>query len=65
MSRSILAVIAGFVVWICVTTAGNFALRAGLAGYTAVEASFAFTPAMLLLRALAQRQLAAGAAIKP
>jgi hypothetical protein len=49
MSRSILAVIAGFVVWICVATAGNFALRAGLAGYKAVEASFAFTPAMLLL----------------
>lgn len=50
MSRSILAVIAGFIVWICVATAGNFALRSGLAGYTAVEASFAFTWTMLLLR---------------
>ena len=52
MGRSVLAVIAGFVTWIVVATVGNFALRAGVAGYAAVEASFAFTLPMLLLRLL-------------
>jgi hypothetical protein len=63
MVRSILAVIAGFVLWALVATLLNFGLRASLPGYGAAEPTMAFTLAMkvarLILGALAS--LAAGA----
>jgi len=64
MVRSILAVVAGFVVWALVATLLNFGLRAGLAGYAQAEPTMTFTLGMkvarLVLGALAS--LAAGAA---
>lgn len=64
MKRSILAFVAGFVVWGVVATLINFGLRAGLAGYTQAEPTMSFTLTMkiarLILAALAS--LAAGAA---
>ncbi len=64
MTRSILAVVGGLVVWMVVATLLNFGLRAGLAGYTQAEPALAFTLGMkvarLILGALAS--LAAGAA---
>jgi len=62
MTRSILAVVAGLVVWMMVATLLNFGLRAGLAGYTVAEPTMTFTLGMkvarLILGALAS--LAAG-----
>ena len=46
MLRSILAAIAALAVWVVVATLGNFALRAGLAGYTEAESTMSFTLAM-------------------
>ena len=64
MTRAILAVVAGLVVWMVVATLLNFGLRAGLAGYTLAEPTMTFTLGMkvarLILGALAS--LAAGAA---
>lgn len=48
--RAIAAVAAGCVTWMVVATIGNFGLRAALPGYTAVEASMAFTIAMMFGR---------------
>ena len=50
MGRAIAGVIVGIVVWIVVATVGNWLIRAALPGYTAVEASMAFTLPMLLAR---------------
>lgn len=65
MIRSILAVVAGLVVWGLVATLLNFGLRAGLAGYAQAEPTLTFTLSMkigrLILGALAS--LAAGAAV--
>lgn len=64
MKRSILAVVAGLVVWMLVATLLNFGLRAGLAGYAQAEPTMTFSLGMkvarLILGALAS--LAAGAA---
>lgn len=64
MKRSILAFVAGFVLWGVVATLLNFGLRAGLAGYAQAEPTLSFTLGMkvarLILGALAS--LAAGAA---
>jgi len=64
MTRAILAVVAGLVVWMVVATLLNFGLRAGLAGYSLAEPTMTFTLGMkvarLILGALAS--LAAGAA---
>jgi len=61
MTRAILAVVAGLVVWMVVATLLNFGLRAG---YTVAEPTMAFTLGMkvarLILGALAS--VAAGAA---
>src|SRR5689334_21128533 len=63
MTRAILAVVAGLVVWMVVATLLNFGLRAGLAGYTVAESTLTFTLGMkvarLILGALAS--VAAGA----
>ena len=65
MKRSILAVVAGLVVWMLVATLINFGLRAGMAGYAHAEPALAFTLSMkiarLILAALAS--LAAGAVV--
>lgn len=64
MKQSILAVVAGLVVWVLVATLLNFGLRAGIAGYAQAEPAMSFTLGMkvgrLILGALAS--LAAGAA---
>jgi len=64
MKRSILAVVAGLVVWMLVATLLNRGLRAGLPGYALAEPALTFTLGMkvarLILGALAS--LAAGAA---
>jgi predicted Abi (CAAX) family protease len=64
MKRTILALLAGLVVWAVVATLLNFGLRAGIAGYTLAEPTLNFTLGMkiarLILAALAS--LAAGAA---
>ena len=64
MKWSILAVVAGLVVWMLVATLLNFGLRAGLAGYSLAEPTMTFTLGMkvarLILGALAS--LSAGAA---
>jgi hypothetical protein len=64
MKRSILAFVAGFVLWGVVATLLNFGLRAGIPGYTLAEPTLNFTLGMkvarLTLAALAS--LAAGAA---
>src|SRR5579859_4337678 len=63
MKRSILAVLAGLLVWAVVATLLNFGLRAGLPGYRLAEPAMTFTLGMkvarLILGALAS--LAAGA----
>ncbi len=62
MKRIVLSVVAGLVAWIVVASIGNRLLRAGLAGYTDVEATMAFTQPMLLARLAlgAAASLAAG-----
>ena len=64
MKRSILAFVAGLVVWMLVASLLNFGLRAGFAGYALAEPAMTFTLGMkvarLILGALAS--LAAGAA---
>ena len=64
MVRSILAVVAGFVVWALVATLLNFGLRAGLAGYALAEPTLTFTLGMKIARLIlgALASLAAGAA---
>jgi hypothetical protein len=64
MTRSILAVVAGLVVWMVVATLLNFGLRAGLPGYTQAEPILAFTLGMKIARLIlgALASLAAGAA---
>jgi len=64
MTRAILAVVAGLVVWMVVATLLNFGLRAGLAGYTVAEPTMTFTLSMKIARLIlgALASLAAGAA---
>jgi hypothetical protein len=50
MIRATLAVIASIFLWGLVATVGNWVLRVVLPGYSAVEATFGFTLAMLLSR---------------
>jgi hypothetical protein len=50
MIRSSVAVIVAIVVWTLVATVGNWLLRAAVPGYAVVEATFAFTLAMLFWR---------------
>jgi hypothetical protein len=50
MKKIVLSVLAGLVTWIVVASIGNRLLRAGIAGYTDVEATMAFTRPMLLAR---------------
>jgi len=52
MKRTVAGVVLGLVAWIVVATIGNRLLRAGLAGYSDVEASMAFTLPMMLARLL-------------
>lgn len=52
MIRSILAVIVAVVTWFIVATIGNWILRAGLPGYSAVEVSMNFTLTMMICRLL-------------
>lgn len=64
MKRSILAFVAGFVLWGVVAIVLNFGLRAGLAGYTQAEPTMSFTLSMKIARLVlgALASLAAGAA---
>ena len=64
MTRAILAVVAGLVVWMLVATILNFGVRAGFAGYTAAEPTLTFTLGMKIARLIlgALASLAAGAA---
>jgi hypothetical protein len=64
MRRAAVGVVLGVVVWFVAATLLNFILRATIAGYSAVEASMAFTYPMLVGRLLvgAGASLAAGAA---
>lgn len=50
MKRAIAGVVLGIIAWLVVATLGNFLIRATLEGYTAVEASMAFTLPMLVAR---------------
>ena len=63
MTRSILAILAGFVVWAVVATLINLGLRAGLAGYALAEPTMTFTLGMKIARLIlgALASLAAGA----
>jgi hypothetical protein len=65
MIRSILAVVAGLVVWMVVATLLNFGLRAGLAGYALAEPTLTFTLSMKIARLIlgALASLAAGAVV--
>jgi hypothetical protein len=64
MKRSILALIAGLVLWVVVASLLNRGLRVGFAGYAAAEPTMVFTLAMKLARLIvgALASLAAGAA---
>jgi hypothetical protein len=64
MKRSILAIVAGLVVWMVVATLLNFILRAGIPGYKAAEPTLTFTLGMKIARLTlgALASLAAGAA---
>ncbi len=50
MKKIIFGVLAGLVTWIVVASIGNRLLRVGIAGYTDVEATMAFTQPMLIAR---------------
>jgi hypothetical protein len=50
MIRSILAVLAGFVIWLGVAQLGNLLIRALLPGYGAAEPTMTFTLAMMVAR---------------
>ncbi len=50
MKKIILSVLAGLVTWTIVASVGNRLLRVGIAGYTDVEATMAFTQPMLIAR---------------
>ncbi len=50
MIRSIFAVIVAILTWFVVATIGNWLLRGGLSGYSAVEKSMDFSLLMLLCR---------------
>ena len=62
--RVVLAIVAGFVVWFAVATAGNFGIRWLLPGYSEVEKSMDFSSGMLFARLVlgAVASVAAGAA---
>lgn len=63
MKRSILALVAGFVLWFVVVTLLNFGLRAGIPGYHQAEPSMNFTLGMKIARLMvgALSSLSAGA----
>ena len=50
MLKSTLAIIVAVVTWFVVATIGNWILRAGLPGYSAVEVSMNFTLAIMICR---------------
>lgn len=50
LTRIVLGIVVGLVVWIAVATAGNFLLRATIVGYIQAEPSFQFTTPMLIAR---------------
>jgi hypothetical protein len=52
MIRSVFAVIVAVVTWFIVATIGNWILRAGLPGYSAVEVPMNFTLTMMICRLL-------------
>src|SRR5215470_14895644 len=52
MKRSILALIAGLVLWVVVASLLNRGLRVAFAGYAAAEPAMSFTPGMKLARLL-------------
>jgi Mn2+/Fe2+ NRAMP family transporter len=64
MKRSILALIAGFVLWLVVASLLNRGLRVAFAGYGVAEPTMSFTLGMKLARLIvgALASLAAGAA---
>src|SRR5215471_18914326 len=64
MKRSLLALVAGLVVWVLVATLLNRALRAGLPGYALAEPTMTFTLGMKIARLIvgALASLSAGAA---
>ena len=64
MKRSILAAVAGLVVWVLVASFLNRGLRLGLAGYAVAEPTMTFTLGMKIARLIlgALASLAAGAA---
>lgn len=49
-TKIVLGVLVGMVVWFVVATVGNFAIRAGFAGYREAEPAMQFTVPMLLAR---------------
>jgi hypothetical protein len=65
MKRTILALLAGLVLWAVVATVLNFGLRAGFAGYVQAEPAMNFTLGMKVARLIlgALSSLAAGAAV--
>jgi hypothetical protein len=65
MKRSILALIAGLVLWVLVASLLNRGLRAGLPGYVSAEPAMTFTLGMKIARLVlgALASLAAGAAV--
>jgi hypothetical protein len=65
MKRTILALLAGLVVWAVVATVINFGLRAGFAGYQQAEPTMSFTLGMKVARLImgALSSLAAGAVV--
>ena len=60
------AVIGGLVAWLVIVTLLNFALRAAIPGYHAVEPAFAFTLTMMIgrLTIAVLTSLAAGAVVR-
>ena len=64
MKRSVLALVAGLVLWVIVASLLNRGLRVGLAGYAAAEPTMTFTFGMKVARLIvgALASLAAGAA---
>jgi hypothetical protein len=66
MKRPLLALLAGFGVWLLVVTLLNFLLRVSLTGYVTAEHTFQFTLPMMLARLsiAALTSVIAGAAVR-
>lgn len=63
MLRPILSVIAGFVAWMLIATAGNLVLRSAWPDYAAVEPTMAFTPVMMVSRLVVGAAASIGAGL--